>query len=61
MKDGDTVRVYETERALPCHFKMEVQIAADVPQMSEEQRDKVAAQLQAALDRLILKAIYGGE
>jgi hypothetical protein len=55
----DAVRVFETEREIPVRFKLELMVAADLPQLSEEVRDKLAAEVQAALDRLTLKAIYG--
>ena len=59
-RTGDAVQTYETEREIPCHFKMEVQLDARVPELPEHLREELAAQLQAALDRLIRTAIYGG-
>lgn len=40
-------------------FKLELQMPAGPPLSGKEQAI-IAAQLSAALDRLVLKAIYGG-
>ena len=57
---GDTVRVFESEREIPCHYKMELQLDARLPDLPEDVKDEIAAKLQATLDRMIRQAIYGG-
>lgn len=53
---SDAVRVYSSER---CNYKLILHVDADLPQLSEEERDKISAKLQASMDRLIRCAIYG--
>lgn len=53
---GDAVRCYTSER---CRYKLILQVDAELPQLSEEERDKISAQIQASIDRLIRCAIYG--
>lgn len=56
---SDAVRVFESEREIPCHYRLTLMVDADLPQLSEAQRDVISAKVQASLDRMILKALYG--
>lgn len=55
------VLVYESEREIPIHFKLELMLADTVHDIDEAQRQNLARELTVALDRLISKAVYGVE